>query len=879
MRGAPSGTALTILALVCHFVCPLLFFTDLTRNPYFTQIALMNMALLGAVAAYALGQAAGSDWRLPRSALDVPLACWIGVCVFTWIWAYCRHVPFYRDAIFAEGLRVMAFTVINTLVPYYLGLLCAQGAADQPETAPGRWALFALVWIGLWALYPEMRRQAPWSLQVLPHLWDYYGGFLWIAGCLGIAWLARGATAHHFWHAALSVGFIGALYGVSQYFNREWIWPKVLNPYGGRAVSTFGNPNFMSSYMVMLLPVSLAYYFKARTLAARFSYAAAFLAMEACLLASLTRSSWAGALVAVGFLAFSKELRRRMREGLELHGVLVSAAVLMVLLWPQSTVHGYTPSVLGRIRELAAVTRLDSGSPYTPLYQRVLIWSCAWMMGNENPLWGKGWGLFELFYPFYQGHMLGQFDFFQTMRTHANNTHNEILEVWSQTGLLGLGVLCWTWATFFACVRRWGAAAPAAGASPARPGKDAPESGEVWRVAAAAGVAGMLADNLLNVSLHFAVPAFLFWWQAGIAMGLPARFLAPTSFRTRLRFPGRRFSAAAAAAVLALSACGGWWWTRQWGREVRYFLGFKLLRGQRMAAAIEQLEAAHRWHSREVNTNYELGNAYARSDLFDKAAWAYREALRANAGYDEIYFNLGTVLAQRLGRREEGLRHYLTSYAINPLSQELYTHLSAYYLGDPGRYRDDAAALLERAVHYFPENPNFLYNLGYLRYQAGDMSRARDLLSGALMANPEFQAAENALRGMQARGGGAAIPVLKELDAYRALETRVTMRKDYSVAALESARRAVQAFPRSAKARFYLGNLEVLHGDVGAALKQLEPLVRADPRNVPLLRNLGEIYLRIGRGGEAAAAFRAILAVEPRNAFALEKLAQLGASP
>ena len=32
----------TLILTVCHFVCPLLFFTDLTRNPYYTQIAVLN---------------------------------------------------------------------------------------------------------------------------------------------------------------------------------------------------------------------------------------------------------------------------------------------------------------------------------------------------------------------------------------------------------------------------------------------------------------------------------------------------------------------------------------------------------------------------------------------------------------------------------------------------------------------------------------------------------------------------------------------------------------------------------------------------------------------------------------------------------------------
>ena len=36
--------ARALLGLI-HVVCPLLFFTNLTRNPYFTQIALLNIGI------------------------------------------------------------------------------------------------------------------------------------------------------------------------------------------------------------------------------------------------------------------------------------------------------------------------------------------------------------------------------------------------------------------------------------------------------------------------------------------------------------------------------------------------------------------------------------------------------------------------------------------------------------------------------------------------------------------------------------------------------------------------------------------------------------------------------------------------------------------
>src|SRR5204862_6624910 len=80
-----------------------------------------------------------------------------------------------------------------------------------------------------------------------------------------------------------------------------------------------------------------------------------------------------------------------------------------------------------------------SGESYGPWHQRLLIWSSAWDMVKARPFFGKGWGCFELFYPYYQGAYLFNPTFVQ-WRTHANNAHNIVMEIWSQTGTLGLGL-------------------------------------------------------------------------------------------------------------------------------------------------------------------------------------------------------------------------------------------------------------------------------------------------------------------------------------------------------------------------------------------------------------------------------------------------------
>ncbi|MFA6029054.1 MAG: tetratricopeptide repeat protein [Elusimicrobiota bacterium] len=861
------------VVVLAHFVCPLFFFTDLTRNPYVTQIALLDGALCLAAAFLALGWLSGDELSLPRTPVDLPLAAWAGVCALSWGLAYFGHASFYRGAMLAEPGRqiVMQFGLVYPLLTFYLAAECA--GTMEPDAPPIiGWAAFCILWGALWLLFPQLRGAASQGPTLWEHMWDPYGALLWAAGISAVLFLARAGTVHAVWHAALAAGFLGAVYAVLQYFNFEILWPKTLNPYGGRSVSTFGNPNFMSSYMVILLPLSVVYYLRARARGARIAYGILFLFFEAALLCSLTRSSWVGAAAALAVLALSPEVRRLVRRDPEVTGLVLSAGVLIALFWPQSNIGGYVSSAFGRLSEvgLAFKHTEPGGIPYSPWFQRLLIWACAWQMGAENPLLGKGWGLFELYYPFYQGGLLEQVALLRGMRTHANNAHNEVLEVWAQCGLAGVGVLLWTWVAFFRSTLpralRVEIAEPAAKGRPAREGGTG-----IWILGAAAGVAGMLVDNLMNVSLHFAVPGFLFWWMAGSTAGLLAR---EEGWRRAPALPAAARKALALGAVL-LCAWGAWAGVAMWMRETNYFMGFKLARGQRMAQAVETLERAYRWQPREVNTNYELGNAYARSDQPEKALWAYDQSLKANAGYDEIYFNIATLSGNRLGRRDDARRNYLMSWAINPMSQDLYASFSAFLLREPVAERELAIRVLEGAIRFFPDNPHFRNNLGYLYSLGREYGKAEEVYAGLLAREPGFSTAESNLRSSLGQSGRRPPEILRRLDDLRRLDALVRAR-DLGPATRELARRCADAFPLDVRARFYAGNLELFHGDAAAAEGHFRAVLAREPRSVPAVVNLGQALKKLGRSDEAAERFREALRLEPGNPTAAGELRALG---
>ncbi|MBI3288554.1 MAG: tetratricopeptide repeat protein, partial [Elusimicrobia bacterium] len=442
-----------------------------------------------------------------------------------------------------------------------------------------------------------------------------------------------------------------------------------------------------------------------------------------------------------------------------------------------------------------------------------------------------------------------------TMRTHANNSHNEILEIFSQTGLLGLGAFLWIWAAFFLTARRWA--------------KDKVGDDPVW-IASVAGVAAVLVDNLLNVSLHFAVPAFLFWWLAGTAMGRGAKAAAPRVWSTR---PRLRMAAGSALVAAALSA--SWWQVRIWYRETWYFAGFKLIRQGNMPAAAHALERSRAWGPREVNAIYELGNVYARSGRPAEAADAYAGAMRANAGYDEIYFNLATVYAAHMGNLAKARGFYETAWALNPLSNETVNGLSTLYLRDPGKYKALAADLLAEAARIFPGNANHWNNLGYVLTLDRRWNEAVNAYSRALELSPESEMIERNLVAVVAQGRLARPPILEDLEELRSVDAAVS-RGDWSARSLQRCARLSEKRPTLLKARFLHGSLLLANNRPLEAAAELERVVAIDPSRSAARVNLGNAYLALGRRPDAEAQFRATLALEPSNAAARGRLAAMG---
>ncbi len=853
---------LVLLLTAAFFVAPLLFFTGLTRNPYYLQITILNIAVLGAAALFLRASLKAGAWRLPMTPLARPLAALALVYLASFIQAWFGHAPFFRPAMAAEGLKAGMFFLINCLAVFYLALSIPYAGKDS-EIPAGKWLAFILGWGALWFLFPWLKMPLSGD-GLFERLFDPYGALVWVSGFTAAALLIRRCRQEDILHLALSTGAIASLYGILQYFRIELVWAKLLNPYSNRSVSTFGNPNFISTYAVIFLPLAASLLMKADTRVKRSYYGLMFLSYEGMLMSSLTRSSWLGAAAAFAFLFAFASHRGQLKAGKKFLYPFFVAALLLCFFWPADSRNLSRSGLVDRVGE--AVTGIkspaafslsgDDGRIYSSFHQRLLIWTSALQMGLENPLLGKGWGQFELFYPFYQGRLMAGFPVMRNLRTHANNAHNEILEQWSQAGLLGLGAWLWFFVALFYGFRRFYRAA-------------SPEA-RYGAVPLAAGLAGALVDNLLNVSLHFAVPGLAFWWVAGA--------LAVKTCGAGTYPEWKRPRAAAAAAWALLLCCFGaaWFWQRQFTREFHFFNGFRAMRSNNFPAAVAQLRTAWEAGPREVNSNYEFGNAYVRTGELEKGAWAYGEALKSNSGYDEIYFNLA-IIQKRLGRSGEALKNLQVSSVINPLNLTTWQAMAEVYLARQDRESVAARAAedFEEAVKIFPDDPGMWNTLGYFYTLVKNYEAARKAYGRGVKADPGNPMLAENLAGVSRRLGLKSDPDLAWLDAYSRLEKIAGAPGDAAPREVKEADALLALEPANPKARLLRAKIYFKAGRLPEARAALEGLLKEKYADNQTRYGLAVIYEKEGNVPLARAEWERFLQLEPGNVTVERRLRAL----
>lgn len=203
--------------------------------------------------------------------------------------------------------------------------------------------------------------------------------------------------------------------------------------YFGRASGTYINPNHLSGFLEIILPLGLSFTFLSRlnhVYKVVFGYAS--LVILAGIIVSISRGGWVATAVIVVLFFGSLLFRRGFR--------IIAAVILILLTVSAGTFIAKTKSVQKRLNEVPIAKSPDG---------RFYFWPSAVEMWKDHFWIGRGPGHFDSAYREYRSPFIDA-------QGRPNNAHNDYLNTLAEWGTIGLGIVALTLALLTnGIVRTW----------------------------------------------------------------------------------------------------------------------------------------------------------------------------------------------------------------------------------------------------------------------------------------------------------------------------------------------------------------------------------------------------------------------------------------
>ena len=703
-----------ILLAACFLVVPLIFFTDLTQNPFFVQNSLLYVLLALIYATLAVKFLRTQTIDFTKTFFDLAFFVYVLACLVGWFSAVSSASQVLRQTMFYGLLNYGSLLFVVAVGAYVISKNIVFSGTIESKT---NYILLFLVWGGLWYLFPHIKTHIQ-AQGLWAQLFDGYALFLWTVG----VWLAVRVLHKLVQENILVLMFVAVClaccYGVFQALGLEFLWPFEMNQFATRAFSTFGNPNFLSSAVVMLLPALLVYYMRTESKKDWVVYGLLVLVYILFLSFGLARSCWLGAAAALLMMWMFGTLRTLIwrRKG----RVFLLAVLAVAVGW--GSVHvdnkeGPGP-VAKRAMEVARVTpstvtlNVNRDQIFQSLHQRLFMWDVAKEIFLSRPVLGSGLGNFQMAFEQNQPKTLLRYPNLRELKAITYSPHNELFFQLAQGGIVGLGIFLFMFMVLFLEVRDFAAHK---------------KEGDKKQLLQAlfCGILGMLVDNMLNISLHAVVPAFLFWWIVG------AEVSGVGKEEGKIVVTANPFTKTVALAVIALSGAIILWQTLWLNSEYQFFMGQKQIAQKNYPAAVKHLATALKLYPANTEAGFRLGNVLLADGKYKEALAAFEKTISAASYYEEVYYH-AALAALGVKDSKKAVRYLMENLRLHPYHLEAYQLLTQLLHDEVIYAGSDELAMLERGLHLFPYETNLWRLVGEIYYKLGEMEYAKSVYTRGL---------------------------------------------------------------------------------------------------------------------------------------------------
>ncbi len=214
-------------------------------------------------------------------------------------------------------------------------------------------------------------------------------------------------------------GGLVAFYGIVQNFlgitgTASWVDENMFEDIKLRVYSTFDNPNVLGEFLVLSIPLALAFFLRSGKILHKFLYLGVLALMGVCLIFTWSRGAWLGVMLAVMIYLVMTDKRWTL-----------CALIIIVVIPFIPTLLSSNSTVIGRFASIGNME--DSSTAY-----RVSIWRSAIMIIKDYWLSGIGPGS-DAFSKIYV-------DYAASGAKFALHSHNLYLQLITELGISGFVV-------------------------------------------------------------------------------------------------------------------------------------------------------------------------------------------------------------------------------------------------------------------------------------------------------------------------------------------------------------------------------------------------------------------------------------------------------
>lgn len=850
-----------VLLAMCFLIVPLIFFTNLTANPFFIQNSLLYVLLALIYATLAIKFLRTQSIDFTKTFFDLAFFIYVLACLVGWLSAVSSASQVLRQTMFYGLLNYGSLLFVVAVGAYVMSKNIVCSGVIESKT---NYILLFFVWGGLWYLFPHIKTHLS-AGGLFAQLFDWYALFLWVLG----VWLAVRVLRKLVQENILVLMFIAVTlaccYGVFQALGLEFLWPFEINQFATKAFSTFGNPNFLSSAVVMLLPALLVYYMRTESKKDLFVYGLLVLIYILFLSFGLARSCWLGAIAALIMMWMFGTLRSLIwkRKG----RVFLLAVLAVGVGWGSVYVDGKNePSpVAKRAMEVAQVTpssvtlKVNRDQIFQSLHQRLFMWDVSKEIFLSEPVLGSGLGNFQMAFEQNQPKTLLHYPNLRELKTITHAPHNELFFQLAQGGIVGLGIFLFMFMVLFLEVRDFAAHK---------------KEGDKKQLLQAffCGILGMLVDNMLNISLHAVVPAFIFWWLVG------AEVSGVGKEEGKIVVTANPVTKTIALAVVAGSVALIAWQLLWLNSEYRFFMGQKEIATKNYPAAERDLSAALNLYPANTEAGFRLGNVLLAQGKYKEALSAFEKTISAASYYEEVYYH-AALAALGVKDEKKAVRYLMENLRLHPYHLQAYQLLTQLLHEDVIYASNDELAMVERALRLFPYETNLWRLAGEIYYKLGETEYAKNTYKRGLMVDTldrELLKRLNALYSGKDNEKPAVIAQATRLQQYQAKADafkKMSVRNQHQLRADIEA--YIQEYPEDTNGPILLARVLSLGGNDIKSKEVLERVLDQYPDDLWANLALSTLFYKAEDVSSAKQVLKDALFYYPGNEIATARLKAL----